>query len=279
VWRCRDRAVPLGDRTLVMGIVNVTPDSFSDGGMLSDAAAAVKHGLRLLEEGADVVDVGGESTRPGSDPVSAAEELQRVLPVVEGLRREAPEALLSVDTRKADVARAAITAGADVVNDVGAGADPGMFDAVASTGAGLVLVHMRGEPKTMQEDPVYEDVVAEVRAFLGERIEAATAAGIARDRLCADPGIGFGKTTDHNLAVLRSIASFRDLGVPILVGASRKRFLGELSGTDDPTDRLDGSVVAAVWCASQGVELVRVHDVGPTVRALRVVEAIERGRP
>jgi dihydropteroate synthase len=279
VWRCRDRAVPLGDRTLVMGIVNVTPDSFSDGGMLSDAAAAVKHGLRLLEEGADVVDVGGESTRPGSDPVSAAEELQRVLPVVEGLRREAPEALLSVDTRKADVARAAITAGADVVNDVGAGADPGMFDAVASTGAGLVLVHMRGEPKTMQEDPVYEDVVAEVRAFLGERIEAATAAGIARDRLCADPGIGFGKTTDHNLAVLRSIASFRDLGVPILVGASRKRFLGELSGTDDPTDRLDGSVAAAVWCASQGVELVRVHDVGPTVRALRVVEAIERGRP
>jgi dihydropteroate synthase len=279
VWRCRDRAVSLGDRTLVMGIVNVTPDSFSDGGMLSDAAAAVKHGLRLLEEGADVVDVGGESTRPGSDPVSAAEELQRVLPVVEGLRREAPEALLSVDTRKADVARAAITAGADVVNDVGAGADPGMFDAVASTGAGLVLVHMRGEPKTMQEDPVYEDVVAEVRAFLGERIEAATAAGIARDRLCADPGIGFGKTTDHNLAVLRSIASFRDLGVPILVGASRKRFLGELSGTDDPTDRLDGSVAAAVWCASQGVELVRVHDVGPTVRALRVVEAIERGRP
>src|SRR5262245_60644545 len=214
VWRCRDRAVPLGDRTLVMGIVNVTPDSFSDGGMLSDAAAAVKHGLRLLDEGADVVDVGGESTRPGSDPVSAAEELERVLPVVEGLRREAPEALLSVDTRKADVARAAIDAGAD----------PGMFDAAASTGAGLVLMHMRGEPKTMQEDPVYDDVVAEVRAFLGERIEAAVGAGITRDRLCADPGIGFGKTTDHNLAVLRSIASFRDLGVPILVGASRKRF-------------------------------------------------------
>ena len=260
-----------------MGIVNVTPDSFSDGGMLPDAAAAVKHGLRLLEEGADVVDVGGESTRPGSDPVSAVEELERVLPVVEGLRREAPEAFLSVDTRKSEVAGAAIAAGADVVNDVGAGADPGMFDAVASSGAGLVLMHMRGEPRTMQEDPVYEDVVAEVRAFLGERIEAAIAAGIPRDRLCADPGIGFGKTTEHNLAVLRSIASFRDLGVPILVGASRKRFLGELSGTDDPTDRLDGSVAAAVWCASQGVELVRVHDVGPTVRALRVVDAIERG--
>jgi dihydropteroate synthase len=154
-----------------------------------------------------------------------------------------------------------------------------MFDAVASSGAGLVLMHMRGEPKTMQVDPVYEDVVAEVRAFLGERIEAAVGAGIERDRMCADPGIGFGKTTAHNLAVLRSIASFRDLGVPIVVGASRKRFLGELSGTDDPTDRLEGSVAAAVWCASQGVELVRVHDVGPTVRALRVVDAIERGRP
>ena len=279
MWRCRDRAVPLGGRTLVMGIVNVTPDSFSDGGMLSDAAAAVKHGLRLLEEGADLVDVGGESTRPGSDRVSAVEELDRVLPVVEGLRREAPEALLSVDTRKAEVARAAIDAGADVVNDVGAGADPGMFDLVTSTGAGLVLMHMRGEPETMQDDPVYDDVVAEVRAFLGERIEAAVAAGIARDRLCADPGIGFGKTTAHNLTVLRAIGMFHDLGVPILVGASRKRFLGELAGTEDPADRLEGSLAAAVWCASQGVELVRVHDVGPTVRALRVVDAIERGRP
>jgi dihydropteroate synthase len=262
-----------------MGIVNVTPDSFSDGGILSDAEAAVKHGLRLLEEGADLVDVGGESTRPGSDPVDAAEELARVIPVVEGLRREAPEALLSVDTRKAEVALAAVAAGADVVNDVGAGADLGMFDAVASTGAGLVLMHMRGEPKTMQEDPTYDDVVAEVHAFLVARIQAAVAAGIARDRLCVDPGIGFGKTTAHNLAVLGAIGTFHDLGVPILVGASRKRFLGELSGTEDPGDRLEGSLAAAAWCATQGVEIVRVHDVGPTVRALRVVEAIDRGRP
>jgi dihydropteroate synthase len=262
-----------------MGIVNVTPDSFSDGGMLPDAEAAVKHGLRLLEEGADLVDVGGESTRPGSDPVGADEERARVIPVVEGLRREAPEALLSVDTRKAEVARAAIAAGADVVNDVGAGRDPAMFDAVASTGAGLVLMHMRGEPATMQEDPTYEDVVAEVRAYLEDRIEAAVAAGIERGHLCADPGIGFGKATEHNLAVLRSIGAFRELGVPILVGASRKRFLGELSGTDDPTDRLEGSIAAAVWCATQGVEIVRVHDVGPTVRALRVADAIDRGRP
>ncbi|HEX6399768.1 MAG TPA: dihydropteroate synthase, partial [Actinomycetota bacterium] len=166
VWRCRDRELPLGERTLVMGIVNVTPDSFSDGGRFASADDAIRHGARLLEEGADLLDVGGESTRPGSDPVGADEELARVLPVVEGLRRDAPEALLSVDTRKASVAREALAAGADVVNDVAAGTDPAMFDAVARSGAGMVLMHMRGDPKTMQADPRYDDVVAEVRAFL-----------------------------------------------------------------------------------------------------------------
>ena len=262
-----------------MGIVNVTPDSFSDGGMFEDADAAVSHGLRLLEEGADVLDVGGESTRPGSDPVSEDEERGRVLPVLEGLRREAPEALLSVDTRKAAVASEALAAGADVVNDIGAGTDPDMFDVVASAGAAMVLMHMQGEPATMQADPHYDDVVAEVRGFLAGRIEAAVAAGIGRDRLCIDPGIGFGKHLEHNLALLRSIGSFRELGVPVLAGVSRKRFIGELSGSDDPADRLEGSVAGAVWCASQGVELVRVHDVGPTVRALRVVDAIAREQP
>jgi len=262
-----------------MGIVNVTPDSFSDGGMFDDAEVAVKHGLRLLEEGADVLDIGGESTRPGSDPVDPEEEAMRVLPVLEGLRREAPEALLSVDTRKAAVARDALAAGADVVNDIGAGADPEMFDVIASAGAGMVLMHMRGEPKTMQADPRYDDVVREVRGFLAERLEAAIAAGIGRDRLCVDPGIGFGKDLEHNLALLRSMGSFRELGVPVLVGVSRKRFIGELSGTDDPAGRLEGSVAAAVWCASQGVEMVRVHDVGPTVRALLVMDAIARERP
>jgi dihydropteroate synthase len=278
VWRCRDREVPLGERTLVMGIVNITPDSFSDGGMFEDAEAAVKHGLRLLEEGADVLDVGGESTRPGSDPVEAEEERSRVLPVLEGLRREAPEAILSVDTRTAGVAEEAIAAGADVVNDISAGADPAMFRVVAAARAGMVLMHMRGEPKTMQADPRYDDVVAEVRAFLAGRVDVAVAAGIGRDRLCVDPGIGFGKNLEHNLDLLRSIDSFRELAVPVLVGVSRKRFVGELSGVDDPADRLEGSLAAAAWCAARGVQLVRVHDVGPTVRALRVVDAIARGR-
>jgi dihydropteroate synthase len=278
-WRCREREIAVGERTLVMGIVNVTPDSFSDGGMFEDAEAAMKHGLGLLEEGADVLDVGGESTRPGSDPVGVDEEVSRVLPVLEGLRREAPEALLSVDTRKAAVASEALAAGADVVNDIGAGADPDMFGVVASAKAGMVLMHMQGEPKTMQADPHYDEVVMEVRGFLTERLEAAVAAGVGRDRLCIDPGIGFGKTLGHNLALLRSIGSFRELGVPVLVGASRKRFVGELSGADDPVGRLEGSLAAAVWCASQGVELVRVHDVGSTVRALRVVDAIVREGP
>jgi dihydropteroate synthase len=279
VWRCRDRELPLDERTLVMGIVNVTPDSFSDGGMFRDTAAAVAHGLRLLEEGADILDVGGESTRPGSDPVGPDEERSRVLPVVEGLRREAPEALLSVDTRRAAVAEAAVSSGADIVNDVTAGIDPEMFRVVAAAGAGLVLMHMQGEPKTMQVDPRYDDVVGEVRAFLRERLDTAVAAGIGRDRLAVDPGIGFGKNLQHNLDLLHSIGSFRELGVPVLAGVSRKRFIGELSGVDDPAGRLEGSVAAAVWCATQGVDVVRVHDVGPTVRALRVAEAIARGRP
>jgi len=261
-----------------MGIVNVTPDSFSDGGMFEDAEEAVKHGLRLLDEGADILDVGGESTRPGSDAVGAEEEGSRVLPVLEGLRREAPEAVLSVDTRTVVVAEEALVAGADVVNDVSAGADPAMFRAVAAAGAGMVLMHMRGEPKTMQADPAYDDVVAEVRAFLAERIEAAVAAGVGRDRLCVDPGFGFGKHLEHNLDLLRSIGSFCGLGVPVLAGVSRKRFVGELSDMDDPADRLEGSLAAALWCATQGVDLVRVHDVGATVRALRVVDAIARGR-
>jgi dihydropteroate synthase len=209
--------------------------------------------------------------------VSADEERARVLPVIEGLRREAPEALLSVDTRKAALARDALAAGADVVNDISAGADPAMFGAVAVRGAGMVLMHMRGEPKTMQVDPRYDDVVTEVRGFLGERLEAAVAAGVGRDRLAIDPGIGFGKNLPQNLELLRSIGSFRELGVPVLVGVSRKRLIGELSGADDPADRLEGSVAAAVWCATHGVHVVRVHDVAATVRALRVADAIAKG--
>jgi dihydropteroate synthase len=280
VWRCRDHVFPLGERTLVMGIVNVTPDSFSDGGMLSDDQAAVAHGLRLAAEGADILDVGGESTRPGAGPVPAGEALERGLPVIEGLREAAPEGVaLSVDTRRPDVARAAIEAGASIVNDVTAAADPAMFDVVAASGAGLVLMHMLGEPRTMQDDPRYDDVVVDVRDFLAARLGAAVAAGVARDRLCVDPGIGFGKNLDHNLRLLHDIASFGELRVPVMVGASRKRFLGQLTDVDEPSARVEGTAGAVAWCAANGVDVVRVHDVLQMARVARVVDAIAHGAP
>jgi dihydropteroate synthase len=278
VWRCRDHAFPLGARTFLMGIVNVTPDSFSDGGKLVTSADAVSHGLRLVADGADILDVGGESTRPGADPVSVDEELSRVLPVVAGLREAAPtEVAVSVDTRRPEVARAAVRAGAAIVNDVSAAADPAMLEVVRATGAGLVMMHMLGEPKTMQDDPRYDDVVTEVRGFLAARVGAAVAAGVGRDHLCVDPGIGFGKNLDHNLALLRDIASFAQLRVPVLVGASRKRFIGQLTGVDDPAERVDGTAGAVAWCAAHEVDVVRVHDVLEMARVVRVVDAIARG--
>jgi dihydropteroate synthase len=275
-WRCRDRTLTLGERTLVMGIVNVTPDSFSDGGMFLGTDDAVRHGARLVDEGADVLDVGGESTRPGADPVDLEEELRRVIPVIEGLTKARPEVPVSVDTRKPEVARAALEAGARIVNDVTAGRDGAMLEAVADTDAGIVLMHMLGEPQTMQDDPRYDDVAAEVNEFLRERIEAAVFAGIAEERVCVDPGIGFGKNVEHNLALLRSVSALRLLGAAVMVGASRKRFIGVLTGADDPADRLEGSLAAAVLAASLGADVVRVHDVAPTVRALRVADAIVR---
>ena len=277
VWRCREHEFPLGTRTLVMGIVNVTPDSFSDGGLLAGPEAAVTHGVQLAADGADILDIGGESTRPGSDSVPPDEELERVLPVVAGLREAAPtEVALSVDTRRPQVARAALTAGASIVNDVTAAADPAMFDVVRAAGAGLVLMHMLGEPKTMQIDPHYDDVVAEVRDFLAGRIGAAVATGVGRDRLCVDPGIGFGKNLDHNLALLHDIASFEELRVPVLVGTSRKRFIGQLTGVEDPVERVEGTAGAVAWCAAKGVDVVRVHDVRQMAHVVRVVDAIER---
>jgi len=277
VWRCREHEFPLGTRTLVMGIVNVTPDSFSDGGLLAGPEAAVTHGVQLAADGADILDIGGESTRPGSDSVPFDEELERVLPVVAGLREAAPtEVALSVDTRRPQVARAALTAGASIVNDVTAAADPAMFDVVRAAGAGLVLMHMLGEPKTMQIDPHYDDVVAEVRDFLAGRIGAAVATGVGRDRLCVDPGIGFGKNLDHNLALLHDIASFEELRVPVLVGTSRKRFIGQLTGVEDPVERVEGTAGAVAWCAAKGVDVVRVHDVRQMAHVVRVVDAIER---
>ena len=278
VWRCRDHEFPLGARTLVMGIVNVTPDSFSDGGLHPGADDAVAHGLRLAAEGADILDIGGESTRPGSDPVAPDEELERILPVVAGLREAAPTGVaLSVDTRRPQVAHAAIDAGASIVNDVTAAADPAMLGVVRDAGAGLVLMHMLGEPKTMQDDPTYVDVVAEVRDFLARRLGAAVAAGLERDQLCVDPGIGFGKNLAHNLALLHDIEAFEQLRVPLLVGASRKGFIGQLTGVDEPAERVEGTAGAVAWCAAHGVDVVRVHDVQQMARVVRVVDAIARG--
>jgi dihydropteroate synthase len=257
-----------------MGIVNVTPDSFSDGGRYADAEAASAHALRLLEEGADIVDVGGESTRPGSDPVAPSEERDRVLPVIQRLRADAPDAVISVDTRRAEVAAEALEAGAHIVNDVSAAADPAMLGLLHETGAGLVLMHMKGEPKTMQDEPFYDDVVKEVRYFLHDRVEHATAAGIPREAIAVDPGIGFGKDLGHNLALLRSLRELHDLAAAVVVGASRKRFIGTLTGEEDPTARLEGSLAAASWSALHGADVVRVHDVAATVRALRVTDAI-----
>jgi dihydropteroate synthase len=276
-WRCRDRTLTLGERTLVMGIVNVTPDSFTDGGMYLTTDDAVRHGARLVDEGADVLDVGGESTRPGAEPVDVVEELRRVIPVIEGLTEMQQTTPISIDTRKPEVARAALEAGARIVNDVTASRDGAMLEAVADTDAGIVLMHMLGEPQTMQDDPRYDDVVAEVHEFLRERIEAAVFAGIAEERVCVDPGIGFGKNVEHNLALLRSVSALRLLGAAVMVGASRKRFIGVLTGAEDPADRLEGSLAAAVLAASLGADVVRVHDVAPTVRALRVADAIVRG--
>jgi len=276
-WRCGDHALDLGRRTLVMGIVNVTPDSFSDGGMFDDAKDAAAHGVRLAEEGADLVDIGGESTRPGAEPVPASEERRRVLPVIEALHAARPDLPISIDTRHAAIASDALAAGACVVNDISGGSDDEMLPAVAKAGAGVVLMHMRGEPGTMQDAPMYDDVVEEVHEYLRERVEAAIFAGVDADRLCVDPGIGFGKNVDHNLALLRSIGRFGDLDGAVMVGASRKRFVGALSGADDPRDRLEGSLAAAILAAASGADIVRVHDVLPTVRALRVADAITRG--
>jgi dihydropteroate synthase len=277
VWRCREHVFPLGERTLVMGILNVTPDSFSDGGLFEGADDAVKHGLALVADGADILDVGGESTRPGAETVELDQEIARVVPVIEGLVAELPATAISVDTRHADVARAAIDAGAAIVNDVSAAADPATLPLVRDTGAGLVLMHMKGDPRTMQQDPRYDDVVAEVRDALAARIGAAVAAGITREHLCVDPGIGFGKDLGHNLALLHDIATFRELRVPVMVGASRKRFIGQLTGVEDPAERLEGTAGAVAWCAAQGVDIVRVHDVREMARVVAVVDAIARG--
>ncbi|MBW3662609.1 MAG: dihydropteroate synthase [Actinobacteria bacterium] len=260
-----------------MGVVNVTPDSFSDGGVLfdpdGDFKAAIEHARELVAAGAQVIDVGGESTRPGADPVPEAEELRRVMPVVEALASDG--IMVSVDTSKAQVARTAVEGGAALVNDISAGALDGlMLPTVAELGVPYVAMHMRGTPRTMQRDPRYADVVGEVFDFLAETVERAAHVGIDRNRVIVDPGIGFGKTVDHNLALLRSLRDFTSLGRPVLVGTSRKSFLGRITGVEEPAERLIGSVVSAAHAALCGAAIVRVHDVAETVRALRLTHAI-----
>jgi dihydropteroate synthase len=265
------------DRPRIMGIVNVTPDSFSDGGMFASTRAAIEHGLRLAEEGADILDIGGESTRPGADPVPLADELSRVLPVIEGLRART-QAPISIDTRKAEVMRRAAAVGADILNDVSALThDPQALAVAAETSLPVILMHARGDPKTMNDNPQYGDVVLDVFDFLESRIIACEAAGIPKAKLVADPGIGFGKHLHHNVAVMASLSLYHALGVPVLLGASRKKLIDHISDVPDAKDRVPGSIAAALAAAAQGVQIVRVHDVAATRQALGVWQASMHG--
>jgi dihydropteroate synthase len=276
VWRIGDRGFDCSERTLVMGILNVTPDSFSDGGRFFSEVYAARHAIQMVADGADLIDVGGESTRPGSDPVPVTEELARVLPVIGRLVDEVPGVPISIDTRKAEVAAAALDAGASLVNDVSGGTDPAMFDVAREGEAAIVLMHMKGEPKTMQEAPAYGDVVAEVRGYLRERVEAAVFAGIEAERIAVDPGIGFGKDLEDNLRLMRGLDALLELGRPVLVGPSRKRFIGTLLGDLPPEQRVEGTAGAVAWLVGRGAHIVRVHDVREMVRVVRVVDALAR---
>ncbi len=266
-------------RPLVMGVVNVTPDSFSDGGRFAGPDAACQHALSLMDQGADWLDIGGESTRPGAQPVSETEEMDRVLPVIEAIRAARPDALISIDTVKPGVAGVAIGAGASLWNDVSALGGDGALEMAAGLGRPVCLMHMQGEPRTMQNAPRYDDVVTDVARFLGQRAGAAMAAGVAREHILLDPGIGFGKTLEHNLALLGALEHFAGLGFPILLGASRKRFIAGIDPTaGEASDRLGGSLAAALYGARAGAAMVRVHDVRETVQALEVQAAILQAR-
>lgn len=271
VWRHRTGELVL-DRTRVMGVLNVTPDSFSDGGLFYEPEAAIRRGVTMVEQGADLLDIGGESTRPRSDPVSAEEEWRRVGPVIEALGRKV-DVPLSIDTMKPEVAEQAVRAGAAIVNDVSGMRDPAMVRFVASAQVGVVVMHMLGNPKTMQEHPAYDDVVREVKAFLAERIGALQAAGLPSECVAVDPGVGFGKSLEHNLTLLRHLDQLAALGHPVVVGLSRKSFIGKL-GAGEAGERLPGSLAAAALAVARGAHVVRAHDVLETVRAMRVADAL-----
>jgi dihydropteroate synthase len=273
IWRIRGRDFDLARRGMIMGVLNVTPDSFSDGGCFLDPEAATLRALRLVEEGADIVDIGGESTRPGSAPVGVDEEIRRVLPVVERLRGRT-EALLSIDTSKAQVARAALEASADIVNDVTGLRDPEMAAVCAAARAGVVLMHMQGTPQTMQKNPTYGDVVGEVRDFFRHALADAVASGLDPMSIALDPGIGFGKTFDHNRELLRALPLLSESGRPLLIGVSRKSFLGRIAESDAIADRHWPGIALTSFCRERGARILRVHDVKPHREALRMTEAI-----
>jgi dihydropteroate synthase len=273
-WQCVDRALDLR-LPAVMGVLNVTADSFSDGGRFSRPEDALRQALRMVEEGAAIVDIGGESTRPGATPATLDEELRRVVPVIESLRRES-RVFISVDTSKPEVMRAAIAAGADIINDVRALREAGALEAAARTRAGVCLMHMQGEPRSMQVAPHYDDVLREVGTFLADRIDACRAAGIVLARLAVDPGFGFGKNTSHNLELLRGLSRLKSLGLPILAGLSRKSLLARLTGRD-VADRLAGSVALATVAVLNGARIVRAHDVAATLDAMKVAMSVVQG--
>jgi dihydropteroate synthase len=278
VIKTRHGAMDARRRTLLMGIINVTPDSFYDGGKRLDPGKAVADGMDLVEAGADVIDIGGESTRPGARAVSFEEELQRVLPVIRGLRRSV-KVPLSIDTYKAQVARAALMEGADIINDISAlRFDPQMAVLVAAEKVPIVLMHMQGTPQIMQAEPCYSDVLREVQDFLTTRVHFAIEAGVERENIVVDPGIGFGKTLDHNLALLRGLPALASMGQPLLVGVSRKTFIGKILGVE-PEERLEGSLAAAIAAVFGGAHIIRVHDVKETHKAIRVADAIRFGAP
>jgi dihydropteroate synthase len=272
-FRARGKTFELGKRTWLVGVVNVTPDSFFDGGLYFEPARAIERALALAAEGADIIDVGGESSRPGSNPIPAKEEKKRILPVVEVLKQK-NDVLISVDTTKAEVAEAALAAGADIINDISAGRfDPRMLPVAARSGAALILMHMKGTPRTMQIAPHYDDLLGEVKAFLRERLEAAESCGLPRESILLDPGIGFGKKLEHNLVLLNNLGALADLERPLVVGISRKSFIGKILKLEAP-DRLEGTIAAAVVSILHGASLLRVHDIQAVKRAITVAEAI-----
>ena len=280
IWSCRGREINCEEKTLVMGILNATPDSFSDGGKFSFDGAqdrqglekAVERALQMVEEGADIIDIGGESTRPGAEPVQAVEEIERTVPIIGELKKQQC-CLISIDTQKAEVARAALAAGADIINDVSALGDPAMAAVAAESGAGLVLMHMLGSPQTMQNNPRYDDVVSNVRNFLEERKDSAVSQGVSPLQIALDPGIGFGKTDEHNLALLNGIPALAAAGRPVLIGVSRKSLFGRLLGRE-VDERLAGSLAAAVFSVMRGARILRVHDVKESCDAIRLVDKL-----